>query len=90
MNLILACTIIIMIESIFSSIALQQSEGVLGTGEVRLTYRFCFALPSTIPKYSSQNYTSEELQKLQVLRALPLDLLVEVLVIDHKTVLNCM
>lgn len=45
MNLILACAIIIQIESILSSIALQQSERILSAREIKLT-GFAFAFPS--------------------------------------------
>ena len=88
MNLILACTIIIKIESVLSIIVLQQSEGILSMHEITLTYVSFFAFPSNISRYSSQNYSSEEQQRLQVLRAIPSDLLVTVLVIDHKAVSN--
>lgn len=71
-----------------TSIALQQSEGILSTHEIKLTYRFCFALPSNISRHSSQNYNSEEQQTLQVLRAVPSHLLITVLMIDHKAMLN--
>lgn len=86
-NLLLACTTMIKMESILSSHEQQQFEGILGTHEIKL-YRFCFAFPSNISRHSSQNYNSEEQQKLQILRAIPSDLLVTVLVIDHKAVLN--
>lgn len=63
-NLILACTIIIKIESTLSSIALWQSEGILCAHEIKLTHRGSFAFPSNISRHSSQNYYSEGQQKL--------------------------
>lgn len=55
---------VIEFESILSSIALQQSEGILSTQEIKLTYMFCLAFPLNISRQGFQDYSSEEEQKL--------------------------